>query len=61
MWEDLMRRRPTEIDEFQGAIRRLAAARTTPIPLTNRIIELIRQAEARKAGPPGLAPEQIEA
>ena len=61
MWEDLMRRRPTEIGEFQGAILRLAVTRSTSTPLTSRIVELIRQAEVRKAGPPGLTPEQIKA
>lgn len=61
MWDDLMRRRSTEIDEFQGAILRLAAAQATPTPLTSRIVELIGQVEAQKAGPPGLTPGQVKA
>lgn len=55
-WEDLMRGRTTEIDEFQGAILRLAAAGGTTAPLTQRIIAEIRKAEDNGKGPPALDP-----
>lgn len=59
MWEDLKRGRPTEIDEFQGAILRLAEKSGGAAPLTRRVVELIREAEARRDGPPGLTPDEI--
>lgn len=58
-WEDLMRGRTTEIDEFQGAILRLAAAGGTTAPLTQRILDEIRKAEAEAKGPPALAPSAL--
>lgn len=60
MWDDLILGRLTEIDEFQGAILRLAAQNGIKVPLTRRIVELIRQAESAGAGSPGLRPEQIK-
>src|SRR5262245_35849332 len=39
MWEDLERRRPTEIDHLQGAILRLAAKTRTQTPLTGGIVK----------------------
>jgi 2-dehydropantoate 2-reductase len=59
MWEDLQRRRPTEIDHLQGAILALAAKTGVRVPLTERIVTLMKQAEAAKAGSPGLTPERI--
>jgi 2-dehydropantoate 2-reductase len=59
MWEDLQRRRPTEIDYLQGAILQLAARKGVRVPLTERIVHLVKDAEAAKAGSPGLAPEQV--
>jgi 2-dehydropantoate 2-reductase len=61
MWEDLERRRPTEIDHLQGAILALAAGTRVHVPLTERIVKLVRAAEAARTGSPGLAPEQIRA
>ncbi|MGB6117965.1 MAG: 2-dehydropantoate 2-reductase [Mesorhizobium sp.] len=55
-WDDLTLGRATEIDEFQGAIARLAAKAGTPAPLTRRIIAAIRHAEAEGSGPPSLDP-----
>jgi 2-dehydropantoate 2-reductase len=61
MWEDLERRRPTEIDHLQGAILALAAAKTRiRVPLTQRIVGLVKAAEAARAGSPALTPERIE-
>jgi len=59
MWEDLQRRRRTEIDYLQGVITAIADRRGLDVPLSRRIVALIRQAEADGAGSPGLTPEQI--
>jgi 2-dehydropantoate 2-reductase len=59
MWEDLERRRRTEIDHLQGAILRLAAKTGVRVPLTQRIVELIKAAEAARAGSPQLTPEDV--
>jgi 2-dehydropantoate 2-reductase len=59
MWEDLQRRRRTEIDYLQGVITEIAARRGLAAPLSRRIVELIRKAEAEAKGSPGLTPEQI--
>ena len=60
MWEDLDRRRPTEIDYLQGAILAQAATTGLPAPVSERIIRCVKQAEAARAGSPGLTPEQVE-
>jgi 2-dehydropantoate 2-reductase len=59
MWEDLQRGRRTEIDYLQGVITAIAERRGLDVPLSRRIVALIRQAEADGAGSPGLTPEQI--
>jgi 2-dehydropantoate 2-reductase len=59
MGEDLERRRPTEIDHLQGAILALAAKARMRAPLTERIVRLVKAAEAARAGSPRLAPERI--
>ncbi|MDX8468432.1 2-dehydropantoate 2-reductase [Mesorhizobium sp. VK23B] len=59
MWDDLQRGRPTEIDELQGAILRLAQKTGVPVPLTKRIVALVRRAEADKRGSPGLTPDEV--
>jgi 2-dehydropantoate 2-reductase len=59
MWEDLERRRPTEIDHLQGAILGLAAKTGVRVPLTERIVRLVKEAEAARAGSPGLTPGQV--
>lgn len=59
MWEDLERRRPTEIDEFQGAIVRLAGAAGADAPLSRGIAALIRATEQKGEGPPGLSPDEV--
>ena len=61
MWEDLQRRRRTEIDYLQGVITEIADRRGLLAPLSRRIVELIRKAEADGQGSPGLTPEQIRA
>ena len=59
MWEDLQKGRPTEIQCIQGAIARRARALGIATPLTMRVMELIRAAEAAGAGAPGLTPEYV--
>ena len=59
MWEDLQRGRRTEIDYLQGVITAIADRRGLQAPLSRRIVELIRKAEADGKGSPGLTPEQV--
>jgi 2-dehydropantoate 2-reductase len=59
MWEDLQRRRATEIDYLQGVITGIAERRGLDTPLSHRIVALIRKAELDAKGSPGLLPEQI--
>jgi 2-dehydropantoate 2-reductase len=59
MWEDLTRRRATEVDHLQGAIIRLAGRHGLSAPLSAKISALIKRAEAAKAGPPGLSPQDV--
>ena len=46
MWEDLQRGRRTEVDYLQGVITEIAERRGLDAPLSRRIVELIRKAEA---------------
>ena len=59
MWEDLQRGRRTEIDYLQGVITEIADRHGLQVPLSRRIVALIRSAEAAGKGPPKLTPEQI--
>lgn len=59
MWDDLQRGRPTEIDELQGAILRLADKAGTRAPLLEQVTALVREAELEKQGSPGLTPDAI--
>jgi 2-dehydropantoate 2-reductase len=58
-WEDLTRRRPAEISQFQGAIVTLAQKHGLRAPLSETVLKLFEEAEAAGAGPPGLHPEDI--
>lgn len=59
MWEDLQRGRRTEIDYLQGVVTEIAGRHGLAAPLSRRIVELIRKAEADGKGSPGLTPEEI--
>ncbi len=59
MWEDLQRGRRTEIDDLQGVITGIADRRGLEVPLSRRIVALIKSAEASGKGSPRLTPEQI--
>ncbi|MBW2463530.1 MAG: 2-dehydropantoate 2-reductase, partial [Deltaproteobacteria bacterium] len=54
MWEDLVRRRPTEVDYLNGEIVRLAEKARVAAPLNRKVVGLIRDAEADGEGSPGL-------
>jgi 2-dehydropantoate 2-reductase len=59
MWEDLQRGRATEIDYLQGVITEIADRHGLKVPLSRRIVALIKNAEISGKGAPKLAPEQI--
>jgi 2-dehydropantoate 2-reductase len=59
MWEDLQRGRRTEIDYLQGLITEIADRHGLQVPLSRRVVALIKSAEARGKGSPGLTPDQI--
>jgi 2-dehydropantoate 2-reductase len=61
MWEDLQRGRRTEIDYLQGVITGIADRYGLQVPLSRRVVALIKSAEASGKGSPGLTPEQIRA
>jgi 2-dehydropantoate 2-reductase len=61
MWEDLERRRRTEVDYLQGVITEIADRRGLKTPLSRRIVALIRDAEAAGQGSPRLTVEQVRA
>ena len=59
MWEDLQRGRRTEIDFLQGLITEIADRHGLQVPLSRRVVALIKSAEARGKGSPRLTPDQI--
>ncbi len=59
MWEDLQRGRPTEIDYLQGVILQLANQHGVATPLSRRVIEMVKAAEAARCGSPALSAQQI--
>ena len=59
MWEDLKHGRRTEIDYLQGVITEIADRRALQVPLTRRVVALIKSAEQAGKGSPKLTPEQI--
>lgn len=59
MWEDLQRRRLTEVDELNGEIVRLAARANTTARLSSTICRLVHAAEEAAAGSPRLSAEAL--
>lgn len=59
MWEDLERRRTTEIDYLQGEILALAVRCGVAAPLTQRIAALVKDAERARQGSPRLASDRV--
>lgn len=58
-WEDLVAHRPTEVDQFQGAIIRLARLQGLKAPVSEAILCRVKQAEEANAGPPHLSADEI--
>lgn len=46
MWEDLVQKRPTEIDSLNGEVIKLADVMGHPAPLNRGIVKLIKEAES---------------
>ncbi len=61
MWEDLEKRRPTEVDFLNGEIVRLAEAHGTRAPLNAKLVELVHAAEGRSEGSPRLSADALRA
>jgi 2-dehydropantoate 2-reductase len=59
MWEDLSKRRATEVDYLNGEIVRLAASAGTRAPLNARIVELVHHEEKRAAGSPRFSADEL--
>jgi 2-dehydropantoate 2-reductase len=59
MADDLARGRRTEIDYLQGLVTDIADRHGLAVPLSRRIVTLIKSAEAEGKGSPGLTPEQV--
>ncbi len=60
MWEDLERRRPTEISELQGKIVQIARQTGTQVPINSKVAALIREVEGAGAGAPGLTADTVQ-
>jgi 2-dehydropantoate 2-reductase len=61
MAEDLQRGRRTEIDYLQGVITAIADREGLQVPLSRRIVALIKRAEAAGKGSPRMSPGDIRA
>ncbi|MEP5571184.1 MAG: ketopantoate reductase C-terminal domain-containing protein, partial [Nitratireductor sp.] len=59
MWEDLERGRPTEVDQFQGAVIALAERHGLAAPANRAVLAAIRRAERAGRGAPRLQPEAV--
>jgi len=60
MWDDLTQRRQTEIGALQGHIIALGAQHGVPTPINTAVAAAITAAEDARAGPPGLAPPDLQ-
>jgi len=59
MWEDLQKRRITEVPYLNGEIVALAQKVGVPAPLNARIVQLVHEAESAGAGSPGYSAEEL--
>jgi 2-dehydropantoate 2-reductase len=59
MWDDLERRRQTEIAELQGAVVELARRLGREAPVSQQVMDLIHAAEKAGLGSPRLDPAQV--
>ncbi|MCB1324104.1 MAG: 2-dehydropantoate 2-reductase [Spirochaetales bacterium] len=60
MWEDLERKRTTEIDYLNGEILSRAAPLGMTVPVNATIVSLIRDAEKQKTGSPRLSAATLQ-
>lgn len=60
MWEDLERRRPTEIDFLNGAVVALAERHGVSAPVNRAVIDRVKRAEATGAGSPRLSAAELD-
>jgi len=61
MWEDLDRRRATEIDYLNGEIIRLGEKHRVPTPVNKKVYELIKAAEKAGRGSPRMSASALRA
>lgn len=59
MWEDLERRRLTEIDFLNGAVVRLAEENGLQAPVNSDILSLVKEAERAGEGSPGISGQEL--
>lgn len=59
MWEDLDRRRDTEIEQLNGEIVRLADAHTLDAPVNRRLVALVHEIEKMREGSPNLSAGEL--
>ena len=59
LWEDLERRRPTEIDYLNGAVLSLAEESGLPAPVNRAIIALVKDAEKKGSGSPQFSGDDL--
>ncbi|PTL76893.1 2-dehydropantoate 2-reductase [Vitiosangium sp. GDMCC 1.1324] len=61
MWEDLEKRRPTEVDHLQGAVVELARSLGRDAPVNRKVLEAVKRAEAAGTGSPRVTAEVLSA
>ena len=59
MWEDLERRRTTEVEFLNGAVIALAERQGVSATANRKIMELVREAENAGQGSPGMTAQQL--
>ncbi len=59
MWEDLSRGRDTEVEQLNGEVVKLAEKHGTDAPINRRVVALVHQVEAKRAGSPNLSAEAL--
>ncbi len=59
MWEDLARKRHTEVDFLNGEIVRLAKSIGRTAPINARVVDLVHEVEARREGSPKMSPSEL--
>lgn len=59
MWEDLQNKRPVEVDYISGEIVALGKRVNIATPMNERLIRLVKQAQAAGLGSPNFSPQQI--